>query len=160
MSNVTTFFRSAPSAVNSERGVSLIEILVALFTLSIGLLGLAAMQAKTLQFNQSAYLRTQATILANDIIDRMRANESQLSAYEIALTAATPASVDCETATCTPASMAQSDLAQWRTRISNELPEGDGSIAEKAGSPDVFDITVQWLDRDGDARSFVMEAQL
>ncbi|HLE93281.1 MAG TPA: type IV pilus modification protein PilV, partial [Sulfuricaulis sp.] len=57
-----------------HRGFSLIEVLVALLVLSIGLLGLAALQTTSLQYNTGSYFRTQATFLAYDIIDRMRAN--------------------------------------------------------------------------------------
>lgn len=56
------------------RGVTLIEVLVALVVLSIGVIGLAALQAQALQMNQGAYMRAQATNLAYDIADRMRTN--------------------------------------------------------------------------------------
>ena len=55
-------------------GFTLIESLVALLVLSIGLLGVAAMQLASLQANNGAFQRTQATFLAQDIADRMRAN--------------------------------------------------------------------------------------
>ena len=61
-----------------ESGFSLIEVLVALLVLSIGLLGLAALQAQGLRFNHDAYVRTQATNLAYDIVDRMRVNNTAL----------------------------------------------------------------------------------
>ena len=57
-------------------GFSLIEVLVALFVLSIGLLGLAALQTTGLRFSHQSYERTQATLQAYDIIDRMRTNKS------------------------------------------------------------------------------------
>jgi len=56
------------------RGFTLIEALVALIVLSIGLLGIAGMQISGLRANQSAASRTQASYLADDIADRMRAN--------------------------------------------------------------------------------------
>src|SRR5690606_37316619 len=55
-------------------GFTLIEVLIALVVMSVGLLGLASLQTNTLAFNRDAYLRSQATALAYDIIDRMRAN--------------------------------------------------------------------------------------
>jgi type IV pilus modification protein PilV len=58
------------------QGFSLFEVLIALVVLSVGLLGLASLQTNTLKFNQGAYLRTQATNLAYDMADRMRANRA------------------------------------------------------------------------------------
>ncbi|TVQ74653.1 MAG: type IV pilus modification protein PilV, partial [Oceanospirillales bacterium] len=60
--------------IHKQNGVSLIEILIALVVLSIGLLGMAALQTRTLSLNHSAYQRTQAVNLSYDIVDRMRSN--------------------------------------------------------------------------------------
>ena len=59
---------------NRNRGFSLIEVLVAMLLLSIGLLGVAGMQALSVQMNVSAGQSSQATFLGYDIVDRMRAN--------------------------------------------------------------------------------------
>lgn len=56
------------------KGFTLVEVLVALLILSIGLLGLAGLQAGGLRSNHSAYLRSQAVMLAHDMADRMRSN--------------------------------------------------------------------------------------
>ena len=58
-------------------GFTLLEVLVALVILSIGLLGLAGLQAASLRYNHSSYLRSQATLIAYDIVDRMRANRQE-----------------------------------------------------------------------------------
>jgi len=60
----------------SAAGFSLIEVLVALLVLLIGLLGVVRMQLFSVQNNQGAYLRTQATYIASDMMDKMRANRS------------------------------------------------------------------------------------
>ena len=59
-----------------QRGTTLIEVLIALIVLSIGLLGLALLQVTSVQSNHSAYYRSQATVLAHDLADRMRANRT------------------------------------------------------------------------------------
>ena len=133
-------------------GISLIEILVALFTLSIGLLGLAAMQVKTLQFNQSANLRTTATFLASDILDRIRTNPDQ-TAY----TQTVSSSDDCNATTCTPSEMAEFDKLQWTNRVTSELPNGSGTVTEAGG---LYTVTINWDDRDGVGRTFIVEARL
>lgn len=59
-----------------QRGVSLIEILVTILVMSVGLLGLAALQGLSLQAGQAAYYRTQATNLAYEVADFARLNRS------------------------------------------------------------------------------------
>jgi type IV pilus assembly protein PilV len=55
-----------------QQGVALLEVLIVFFVLSIGLLGMAALQLKSIQYTQSAYQRSQATVAANDMLDRIR----------------------------------------------------------------------------------------
>ena len=57
-------------------GFTLLEVMIALLILSIGLLGLAALQATSLKINHGALLRTQATFLTYDMMDRLRANRT------------------------------------------------------------------------------------
>lgn len=71
-------------------GFTLIEIMVALLIFSIGLLGLAMLQATSLKFNNDSYMRTQATILAYDLIDRMRANKVAADAGNYCITSVAP----------------------------------------------------------------------
>lgn len=60
-------------------GFSMLEMLVALLVLSIGLLGVATLQIRGQQFNQVGYLRTQATFLAYDIMERIRINSDNIA---------------------------------------------------------------------------------
>jgi type IV pilus assembly protein PilV len=57
-----------------QRGFTLVEVLVTIIIMSIGLLGVAGLQLASMRSNHSAYLRTQATLAAYDLIDRMRAD--------------------------------------------------------------------------------------
>lgn len=59
------------------RGFSMIELMVAVVVLSIGLLGMAALQAATLRNNQSANYRTQATNLAAELVDTARSYQAR-----------------------------------------------------------------------------------
>ena len=63
-----------------QQGVGLIEVLIAVLVLSIGFLGLAALQAKALQNNNSAMTRSMATIASYSILDAMRADPAGVSA--------------------------------------------------------------------------------
>jgi type IV pilus assembly protein PilV len=144
---------------HSQKGFTLIEILVAVVVLSIGLLGLAGLQARSLQFNKSAEQRSQATILAYDIIDRMRANRAlaEAGSYDLALGTGPGATVNCETGTCSTANLATYDLNQWlcllgswdasaacgNFGIEGLLLEGDGAVV-RAGN--TVTVTIRWTD--------------
>jgi len=65
-----------PVHINSVRGVTLIEVLVTVLVLSVGLLGVAALQGFSLQSGQGAYYRTQATNVAHEVADYTRLNRS------------------------------------------------------------------------------------
>ena len=121
-----------------QSGLTLIEILVALLILSIGLLGMARLQAASLRANHNAYLRSQAVILAYDAVERMRANRPPALAgsYDIALGAVASGS-----------GVVGDDLAEWKAFLSSVLPEGDGAIDVDAGEATV---TVAWDDSRGE----------
>ncbi|MGZ4960105.1 MAG: type IV pilus modification protein PilV [Methylomonas sp.] len=152
--------------MNKNKGFTLIEVLVATVVLSIGLLGLAALQANNLKNNQSAYFRSQATQLAYDIADRMRANVTASNSYlstTMAVTAATQ-QADCTTVstTCTPAKMAQNDLYELKSALATALPGGSATITNAGG---VFTVTVNWDDNhdgaiDNSDPNFQMSFQL
>jgi type IV pilus assembly protein PilV len=133
------FLRSVSSGCHgsNQRGVALLEVLIAFFVLSIGLLGLAALQIRTVQFNQGSYQRSQATILAYDMLDRMRLNKTAASGNEYNL-AWTNASQGTGT-------IAKKDLTAWLASISVLLPDGQGQI--DCDSYRICDVSVRWTDR-------------
>jgi len=125
---------SKHSIATRTNGFALLEVLIAVVVLSIGLLGIAGLQANGLRGNYSAYLRSQATVYANDIIDRMRANRvnALAGAYNLALTAAPSG-----------AGIAQTDLTQWRSQVTANLPSGKSSTNFAGGK---VTVVVQWDD--------------
>lgn len=141
--------RSAPRA---NAGFTLIEALVTFLVLAIGLLGLAGLQTKGLQFDQSAYQRTQAALLASDIADRMRANVTAARAdqYDVTYGDAVNSTADCVASTCTTTEIAKFDLTQWKDALATFLPRGDGAVTAAAGAvagtADVT-VTVYWDER-------------
>lgn len=132
-------------------GFTLVEVLVALLVLSLGVLGIAGLQATSLRNKNNAYLRTQANILAYDIVDRMRANRSAVlsSSYNISL-GATP----------TGSSTAATDLSQWKSDLSSYLTNGDGAVS--CTSAGLCSVTVQWdeIASDGANRQFVLSTEI
>lgn len=148
---------------NHNHGFSMIEVLVTLLVLSIGLLGLAAMQANSMQSTHSAYLRSQATYLAYDMLDRMRANMANLNGYGgIDTNANTYTDPGCIGTGCTPANMTTYDASVWATNLGSQLPAGRGAIVANAGGNNLFTITVTWDDPAAAAGTdtFAMTSQL
>lgn len=108
----------SPLPQRGQRGIGLIEVLIAVFILAVGMLGLATMQLTAKRASYEATQRSIATSLAKDIVERMRTNPGQLNAYvvnnigdESSLLSAAP--VNCTAATCTPANLAAYDLSEW-----------------------------------------------
>ena len=65
-----------------SRAFTLIEVMIAMIILAVGLLGMASLTVRSQQSNESAYARSQASLLAYDIIERMRTNTIAFSAVE------------------------------------------------------------------------------
>jgi type IV pilus assembly protein PilV len=107
-----------------QRGVSLVEALVALVILSVGMLGVAGLYLESLQANRTALSRTAAVSLVNDMADRIRANRAGLGTYALASGTAPGTASDCVAGPCTPAQIAQYDKVQWYTAVTTRLPNG------------------------------------
>ncbi|MET0013111.1 MAG: type IV pilus modification protein PilV [Sedimenticola sp.] len=127
----------------SQKGFTLMEVLVTLVILSVGLLGLAGLQGYSLRNSNSAYLRTQASVLAYTMIDRMRSNPSGSYASYSTDTAVTQ-SCEGSTVTCTDAQLTSYDKAQWRAEVRSLLPGGVGTINAATD-----EVTISWTDKDG-----------
>jgi len=125
---------NSPIKRKTQRGTTLIEVLVALVVLSVGLLGIAALQMTSLRNNRGAHLRSQAQVLAYDIADRMRANRdvALANAYVITMTG-TPAGTG----------LVLTDLQEWKNTLAAVLPGGNGEIVRVG---EMFRITIQWTD--------------
>jgi len=121
-----------------QKGAGLIEVLVTVLIMATSLLALGALQSRSLQFNHSAYLRSQANVMAYDILDRMRINAGQYTSYERSLTDAVPGA--------STNNLAQQDLHEWLTTVGRNLPGGQGSIDCDANRQ--CTVVLRWVDRD------------
>ena len=143
-----------------NQGFTLLEVLIAVVVLSVGLLGVASLQALGQQSNHSAYLRSQTTALAYDMIDRMRANHAGVKSGDynsIDTTANTYNDPGCASSTCSPSQMAQYDKYDWQQELATQLPSGNGKVTG-AGSGSTFSVTVMWDDDRNGSTSLICGA--
>lgn len=118
--------------------MTLLEVLITLIVVSIGLLGVAALNVKTLGANRTALLRARAVLLTADMADRIRANRHPDHAY------------DCG-GTCQPGSganpVAVGDIADWTEAVAAGLPAGRAEIVRQPpapGRPTTYLVRVSW----------------
>lgn len=124
-----------------QRGMTLVEVLVTLVLISVGLLGVAALQMASLKNNQDAYVRSQASVLAGDILDRIRADVIGFRAgrYDVGFNE-----------TGQEGTTAGRDLAAWQEAIDQLLPGGGDNSAgriERDAATNVVTVTLRWSER-------------
>jgi type IV pilus assembly protein PilV len=133
--------------IRRQSGLSLIEVLITVVLVSIGLLGLAGLQLGSVRLSSSSGERFIATTLAQDIIERMRANRANAitDAYNLAMDADPAAD-----------GVAGTDLDTWTDALAATLPRGDGSV--DVDDNNVATVVVQWAeaaDIDADENQFM-----
>lgn len=142
------------SLSKTQRGFTMLEVLVSMIVISLGLLGHAGLQATSLKNANTAYLRSQATILSHDIVERMRVNRTVAltGSYNVAIGSAGSGG-----------GIVGSDLTEWKRNLAQSLPVGDGSVAVTGvgASQGNVQVTIQWDDDgDGTPTSFIMQTHL
>ena len=128
--------------IRQQRGVGMIEILVAVLIFAIGLLGVGGMQIFALKMNTNADIRTRANLLATDMVERMRVNPSQWEEYPMTSAECSSAVSDSPSST----DIAELDRSLWCQKLERDLPEGKGAIEMANG---VVTITLSWQEREG-----------
>ncbi len=138
--------------IKKSKGFTIVEVLVAMIILAIGVLGLGLMQISSLQNTRGGQMRSQATLLAYDIIDSMRANIPAVTAghYNSANRTGYAGPSQCYGAesNCSDQDMANADLDRWRTSLRLNLPPaGWGTVTTTdAVDTSVVSVTVNWTD--------------
>jgi type IV pilus assembly protein PilV len=132
-------FRITPA---SQRGVGLIEVLIAVLVLSIGFLGMAALQARSLSMNNSAMGRNWATMESYSILDAMRADLATAQSLGYNTTVYANA---CPAAAATLASV---QINQWCTQLAAGLGASASTYGtiNCQGTQGVCTITVSYND--------------
>lgn len=135
------------SIINLSRiqsGFTLLEVMIAMVIFSIGLLGLAGLQARGIQSTGMSQGRSIAILQAYDMADRIRANPTGRTNGDYdAIALGIPAAMDCINLQCTPTELATFDAFEWKRNNVAVLPSGEGTVAVDATGTQ-FTITVMW----------------
>lgn len=134
-----TGLRATQRTRRHQAGISMIEVLVAILVVSIGFLGMAALQAKAMSTNNSAMARSLATVASYSILDAMRVDRANAAQYVGTVTAD-----NCPAAGATLASY---QLNAWCTQLGTALgalPTTTGTVA--CTNTDVCTVTIQFDD--------------
>jgi type IV pilus assembly protein PilV len=120
-----------PWSKHAQEGMTLIEVLVALLILGVGLLGAAAVQLNALKYTDSARMTSQASFIAYDMLDRIRANAA--ADY----TVAPPSSGN-------PEVTRDQDLFDFNSNIVSSL--GATATGSVTVNQQLYTITITWDD--------------
>jgi len=126
------------SRLHLQRGISLLESLVAIVVMALGILGILGVQMRNLADTQTSVRRAQAVRLIEDLGERMKAHPNalmNLASYTIGWNATLSASpaVNCRDLACSPVQLAAYDLWAWRILVRDSLPAADVSTFVAAG---------------------------
>lgn len=152
---------SASRHRQSQRGIGLLEVLLAVILLSIGFLATARMQVEGMRYSQGAYSLSQAKFMVLDMTERMRANRAGMrgDVYKNKSTASGTSNPTCITgnSSCSPADIAIADLHAWSQNLhatagtagftpvlpSSATIPARGSITYDAAEGS-YSVSVQW----------------
>ena len=120
-----------------QRGFSLIEVLVALVILVIGLIGIFNLHIVAKRGSFESFQETQASYLANDMINRIKLNRTQMSLYADTYSSVTSSPTpNCKGANlCTPSQLVLADKYEWKQAIFGESEKVDGKAVGGLDTP-------------------------
>jgi len=135
-----------------QEGSSLLEVMISMVVLSIGILGLLALQTTALKTNQLAVTRTLASGLAVEISELMRANKiaAENGNYDISIAGTVSAA----------ATIAETDLQAWKSHLA-QLPSGPKAVFPRNNN--IVTITIQWDESrvgNANAQRFIYKTEL
>ncbi|WP_284334779.1 type IV pilus modification protein PilV [Comamonas sp. NoAH] len=124
---------------SKQRGITLLESLIAILVMALGILGILGAQMRTLSNTQTSFHRAQAIRLIEDLSERLMTTPNALrnaDTYKSPWEAAPKDGkekneeeiADCYTQACDNTELAQFDISQWKAKVANTLPSGNASI--------------------------------
>jgi type IV pilus assembly protein PilV len=126
------------------RGVTMIEVLIAIFVLTVGMLGAASLQFRMQTAEREAYQRTQAIVLLQDMVARINANRKNAADYATAAPLGTGATPDCSA----PATLAEQDQCAWHTALLGASEKsGAAQLGAMTGARGCVEVPVATMPR-------------
>lgn len=137
-----------------NKGFTLLEALIGFLVLSIGMLGIASLQALSLKAGKSSVYGSVAVMKVEELLESMRANPTGLPAY-----AGGGAANGCTgtAITCTADALAADEVFLWKANLTAGLPASVGTtvkVEPLAGSNmATVTVTVDWSERNSESKS-------
>lgn len=131
----------------AQRGVGMIEVLIAILVLAIGALGFAGVQLVAMQNAENANHRSSAMLIAQDAVERIQANSDALSEYTSARSVVVPTSAPAQACTG-QCDISQLDLDQLAWVANQSLPNGLIKI-DGCDFNGLTCVVLNWGERDG-----------
>lgn len=128
--------------------------MVTLLIMSVGLFSAGLMSTRSVSMTNHAMLHSQAVQLAQDVIDRVRVNASGLTHYSTMYADSPTATSKCIAVKCSAANLAAADLSDWKQKLANALPQGQGQVEINGNS---ILVSVRWRVRGVD-RTYQLRA--
>jgi type IV pilus assembly protein PilV len=123
------------AAPRRQRGISLLESLIALVVAALGILGIVGVQLRTLSDTQTSVRREQAIRLIEDLSERMKVNPNAMANMSSYISGwddtSTPSKI-CSNVVCTGAELAAYDVSQWKAFLQERM-KGDANLFVAAG---------------------------
>ena len=138
--------RSQRQTTPPQRGIALLEALVALVILAFGILGLLWMHQQALAQQRQQLMRSVAMGVAEDLAERMRLNAPQHAMYAKAWGNAITATPDCAATPCSRQDLAAWDMQQLQQNLQSQLPEGDAAVFALTDATQWWGIVIAWRD--------------
>lgn len=127
----------------------MVEVLVALVVLSVGLLGLAMLQVKSMKINTEAFQNTQATLIASDLMEKIRTNRNG----NYAITTKPSSRPSCTT-TCSSNDLATQEIWDWYIDMAALLgPTATGGITKLSTTQ--YSIVISWSEQNRDTKKLI-----
>ncbi|MFA0810497.1 type IV pilus modification protein PilV [Microbulbifer epialgicus] len=130
--------------MRKQNGATLIEVLISVLVLAIGLLGLASTQMMSLKNGNGAHHRYMATLAAQEIIERIRANPDGFKSGKTYKNSDVTKSQDCSVG-CSPDELAKLDLYEWGQLLNSNLPGAAGVAV--IDSQRKTTVTITWTEQ-------------